>query len=485
MKRAALLVRRPRNKSELYLVVKKGLGIHLSRKASTENHSCLLDIAWEVVSRQHLNFLIVGPRGGGKTRLVSTIEFLEGCWGTPDIFHVGAITEQAKRGYEYILEYATLPHTKYTLDGDPLLSSTSWSDGLPLEESDYVIFNWSGSPETYRSLISAAGRKNPKLSIHPGTIHQVSGGHPHFKTFDELERAKPRVVQQFTGMGREGTVSVYLSTRETAHGLVQRMMDTAKETGTPRLHFLDLWDTKAPCPECVKNECLLWDDCQGRYKDTDGHRSRQALEQRKAETDEETWAVQFCMREPGTQSLVWANFSDANLGDVGYNPDLPFELWVDDNVAAPRAIIYVQVVGNELHLFDSSYEPHQTQDRAVADVLARGYGRPSLAVVMAGDAALRQAFYDAEIQTYSVKTPFTRIEGANAARRLICDATGHRAVKIHPTRGMNAVLVKHVRRHYRNEVAPNVFGEEPAKHPEDHFPDALCYGCWYHRQLGS
>jgi len=183
---------------------------------------------------------------------------------------------------------------------------------------------------------------------------------------------------------------------------------------------------------------------------------------------------------------VWANFTDANLSEAAvYKPDQPFEVWCDDNVAAPRAIIFAQVAGDEIHLFDSYYEPHKTQDKSVADVLARGYGKPKIAVVMAGDASLKQAWHDAQVQTYSVKSPYTRKEGANAVRRLICNATGHRAVKVHPRAGQNPTLIKHVRRHYRNEVEPNVFSEEPAKHPEDHFPDAVSYGCWYHRRMGS
>jgi hypothetical protein len=401
----------------------------------------------------------LAPRGGGKTRGLSLVEWLKGTHGKRHIFHAGGIDEQAKRGYGYVREYIDLPQFKGTVDPrNSLMSQTKWSNGSVLE-------------------------------VHAATMNQTSGAHPDLKVGDELEKWDWDVYQQFLGMGtKEDVQTVFISTREKAFGLMQTVLDEAADRDI-KVYSYCVWETKARCPTCEKAKCSLWEPCQGRYRDSDGHRSIKNITDKYLLSSAETWASQHECRRPGSQGLCFANFVSevgsserSNVStEATYNENYLIEVWCDDNVAEPRAIVYCQkgfLGGIErIWAFGEYYEPGRLQTESVRDVLLALPKKPEFAVIPNEAIALRIAFQQEGIATVSPKG-YRRVEGVNVVNRFIKDAHGQRLFLLNPS-CKNAI--RSLRNHHRTEVANGTYSDEPAKHPDDHMSDAVCYGFYLKR----
>jgi len=399
----------------------------------------------------------LGPRGGGKTRMISLLEWLLACKEKTWIFHAGGIEEQAKRAYSYMQEYIGLPAFRGMV-ADSLMSETRWRNGSRLE-------------------------------IHAATVAQVSGAHPRLKVADEVEMWRPEVLEKFWGMGTgEGVQTALISTRDRAVGLMQHVLDQAPQRGLA-VYSWCIWDVKQSCTECLHSACELWDQCQGKHQYSTGHRPRSDLVDKFLTMSPDTWEAQFLCKRPGQQGLVFPSFV-SELGDpehsnvteaAEFDASLPVEVWCDDNIAQPRAILAVQEDSlGPLRVFWEHYEAGRLQETSVKAVLEKlqEMGKhPEVAIVPPEATALRIAFNQAEVDTASPHN-YRRKEGASIAARFICNANGQRALLIHP-RCTNTI--RSLRVAYRKEVSPGVYDDEPAKHSDDHCQDAVLYGTWRHR----
>ncbi len=450
---------RRRRLDNLHTNIQQRMGYAVARQASPgcPDHiapfAFLADLYFGRIQRA----IGLGPRGGGKTRLVSILEWLIGCRERTWMFHAGGVEEQAKRAYSYLQEYVALPVFAGMVQ-ESLISETRW---------------WNGS----------------RLEIHAATINQVSGAHPRVKVADEVEMWDPTVLEKFWGMGTgEGVQTVLISTRDRAVGLMQTVLDEAPHRGL-KVYQWCIWDVKAPCPECLKGGCELWGECQGKHQHTTGHRPRQDLVDKFLSVSPETWEAQFLCRRPGRQGLCFPDLitepgdpHHSNVTEAAeFDPALPVELWCDDNIAQPRAILFVQVDGlGRLRIWDEYYEAGRLQSESVAQVLARLQERgkrPEVAIVPPEAVELRMSWHAAETDTASPQH-YRRVQAAAVASRLICSANGQRVLLLHP-RCRNAI--RSLRTAYRKEISPGVYDEEPAKHSDDHCQDAVMYGCWMHR----
>jgi len=452
--------RTQRDRDGLFAGIERLLGFTIARHPSPgcPEHRAPLDFLADLYFGQVQRAIGLAARGGGKTRLVSILEWLVACRDKTWMFHAGGVEEQAKRAYSYVQEYVGLPAFAGMV-ASSLMSETRWANGSRLE-------------------------------VHSATINQVSGAHPRLKVADEVEMWDPAVLEKFWGMGTgEGVQTVLISTRDQAVGLMQMLLDEAPKRQLA-VYSWCIWDVKQPCPDCLKGGCELWDQCQGKHQHSSGHRPRLDLVDKFLSVDRDTWEAQYLCKRPGQAGLCFPDFvsepgspEHSNVTEAAeFDPQYSVELWCDDNVVLPRAILFVQEDGSgRLRVFEEYYRAGYLQASSVATAVERltelGKFPPEKAVVPADAAALRLAFTQADVDV-AVPRDYRRREGASILAQRIRTASGQRALLIHPR---CTATIHSLRIAYRPLIAPGVYGDEPAKHAEDHAQDACCYGTWVHR----
>lgn len=77
------------------------------------------------------------------------------------------------------------------------------------------------------------------------------------------------------------------------------------------------------------------------------------------------WEGLWCQAE----GLVYGEFDIDNLTDDDFDPDLPFELGIDDGYVDPRAILFFQKRGSEVLVFDEIYESRKLAETHVKQIL--------------------------------------------------------------------------------------------------------------------
>lgn len=456
----------PKTDDELHRYIKTLLGYDIARKPVCSHHDApftpLADLFFDRTHRA----LVVASRGSGKTLLTSILEFLLATFNPNyHIFHSGAIDEQARRGYEYLRTYIhskninPAPNYPIVDPSNSIMSQTRWKNGSLLE-------------------------------IHSATLNQTSGAHPHLKVGDELERWKPEVYQQFIGMGTTANLkTLFISTRERAYGLVQTLIDESHRRDITVYNFC-VWETKEPCLTCPQDACPIYAACLQKYQHSSGHRSVKNIADKFLLSDFETWKTQQLCEIPGSQGLCFPNFhaipsNESNQSNVNplalYNPDYPIELWCDDNTAQPRAILAVQqgfFAGIErIWAFQEYYEKGRLQSQSVKEVLERLPQKPEVAIIPQEALELKLAFHAEDIPTLHPKN-YRRVEGTSIVNRFIQDVHGRKLFILHPS-CQNAI--RSLQKHHRAEIAPDIYGEEPVKTPDDHFADAVAYGLFLHK----
>lgn len=458
----ALAARIPETDAALHGYIEQCLGFSFARRAVCEEHSAPFQFIADLYFNRVQRAIELAPRGGGKTRATSILEWLKGGHGKAHMFHAGGIDEQAKRGYGYVREYIDLPQFAGVVDPrESLMSMTKWANGSVLE-------------------------------VHAATMNQTSGAHPDLKVGDELEKWRYDVYQQFLGMGTaEDVQTVFISTREKAFGLMQTVLDEAAERDI-KVYSYCVWETKVRCPVCTKGQCPLWEPCQGRYKDSDGHRSVKNITDKFLLSSEETWASQHLCLRPGSQGVCFPNLvtepgepDKSNVSEAAiYDEQYPIVVACDDNTASPRAILYCQegfLAGvRRVWAFGQYYEPGRLQSESVKSVLEALPKRPEYAVVPPEATALRISWQQQGIPTVSPKN-YRRVEGVNIVNRFIRDANGQRVFVLHPN---CRDAIRSLRNAHKAEVAPGVYSDEPVKGGEDHFSDAISYYLFLRRYEG-
>lgn len=181
------------------------------------------------------------------------------------------------------------------------------------------------------------------------------------------------------------------------------------------------------------------------------------------------WYVTF-------EGVVYAEFGAENLTDDEPDPNLPFELAVDDGYIDPRAILFIQRTSTRILVFDELYhskhlgetcvrevldkciamagkklpdelqcasnetiarwcrEPEPMDDAQIRQLAEQGIERPArvrlpeLAIGSPEAKELQQLFRKADI-VYRYQ-PHEVVEGIKVVRRLICDGNGVRTLRV-------------------------------------------------------
>jgi hypothetical protein len=209
------------------------------------------------------------------------------------------------------------------------------------------------------------------------------------------------------------------------------------------------------------------------------------------------WYVTF-------EGVVFSEFGAENITDAEPDPNLPFELAVDDGYIDPRAILFVQRTGTQILVFDELYHTRHLGETCVREVLNKCIERagltlpdelqsaenekiavwcregtdkprvqlPEIAIGSPEAKELEQHFRLADIP-YRYQ-PHEVVEGIKVVRRLICDGQGIRTLKVN-RRCRN--LIWELTEGYQYPPGAKADSEKPAD-GNDHAADALRYWCW-------
>ena len=184
------------------------------------------------------------------------------------------------------------------------------------------------------------------------------------------------------------------------------------------------------------------------------------------------------------EGLVFDTFTEANIVSEEPDPELPFELGIDDGYIDPRATLFIQKKGTHILVFDELYETKTLEEATVEHIVARceEYGRlPEIAAISHEATALRRRLREANIPArnwMSVKVGgggSTRKQAVRKTRALICDGHQYRALRIHP-RCRN--LIDEITTGYRNKPDAGGGYQDQAEDGNDHACEALEGWVW-------
>ncbi len=227
-----LLLTPCKTREELNKWIKYFLGLHLpnvtvSRYADTNP----LDVIWEVYEITVLKhnpldiqeLLYVAGRGSGKTLGMAIVELMTMLHDHRDAVHVGAILNQAKRCYDYIVKFLLNNKVSEIINPNSLGQEKRIQQKMNMEKS---IFKLDDDQVT--------------LEILPCTLKAVNGPHVPLVVVDEIDTVSGEAVKAFrdiSGMLDSKTVSgrvqrqlrVGISTRKSMFGLMNKQMENAEK----------------------------------------------------------------------------------------------------------------------------------------------------------------------------------------------------------------------------------------------------------------
>ena len=189
-------------------------GFHWGRKAICANHSAPLDIFAEIYFSQIRHMLLIAPRNGGKTQMLTLLALLKMHFSQYTISHMGAVESQAHRARDYLHK---------------LLGIAPWSDDVKgqLNQGNATFHNGAG------------------IEWLTGTLNQASGGHPVLAILDEVDMVDPPVRQRFlkTPSG-PSAMFVEASTHYIQQGTISQIL---KETPNLPVRRFCIWESLQQC----------------------------------------------------------------------------------------------------------------------------------------------------------------------------------------------------------------------------------------------
>ena len=235
-------------------------------------HDAPLDFVADMLFGITQKAIVLANRSGGKTMnlalihtLRSVVKSLVAGAGLSTV-HVAAVAIQAKRCYDYVMQYNKVPFVRrYVEHAKELQSNTQYTTGA-------------------------------KVEIVAGTMNAVNGPHPVYATFDEVELAPWDVVQEFMSMSqsKEGVIAqdIFTSTRKRISGTMQRLLDEADERGI-KVYTWCIFEVLRRNDTCSSETCGIV-ACGGRCTRADGYYDARDAATKQRSMYKKTWDEQWC-----------------------------------------------------------------------------------------------------------------------------------------------------------------------------------------------
>ena len=108
-------------------------GFHWGRKAICANHSAPLDIFAEIYFSQIRHMLLIAPRNGGKTQMLTLLALLKMHFSQYTISHMGAVESQAHRARDYLHKLLNIPPWSEDVKGQLNQGNATFHNGAGIE----------------------------------------------------------------------------------------------------------------------------------------------------------------------------------------------------------------------------------------------------------------------------------------------------------------------------------------------------------------
>lgn len=353
----------PQTDEHLHKYIKNFVGFHLARNAVCPGHCAPFSfMADSFFQRGKSNKLVIAPRdAGGKTRALSILnslylKFYPNC----ETAVIGAILEQAKKGYSYLQEY----HNK------------------PFIGTDVI-----------RSIMSSSSYNNgSKCGILTGTVSGVNSPHPNKLLWDEIDLTDKDILQQgFSMPHTTGDIKAQIilaTTRKhsgVSKGTAQEIIDKINEGLLP---FFDLymWCIFEVIQNCKFQNCSKCEDiirygedgkaesfasvCQGKAKLADGHYPISDVWERFTNLDANIFDTEWLCKRAGRSGRMFPAFSEEVHVVEGYrhNINLPTFAGQDFGFSNPAVTEFCQVDSSDnIFFFDEIVETEKTDEQLSKD----------------------------------------------------------------------------------------------------------------------
>jgi hypothetical protein len=318
---------KPQTDKELWMYIKKFLHFAIPLRNVCEGHVSPFQFLADIFFERTFNAFGFASRGSGKTRNISIVHHLN-CLFKPgcSITSVGAIEYQAKKCYQYLLEYIS-PGKLY-------------HDCIRTSRIKDTIY-----------------KNNSQIEILPGTLNALNAPHPCKAFLDEVELVKRDIFEEFLNLA-QGTEwinpqNILTSTRKWRHGIVQDILDEKKfQVYTWCIFEVAEKCTYQDCTQCKQWIQGVWDNetprnfydvCQQRLKKAEGFLPFHNVINRFLTLSRDTWESQQECLLPGKKNLVHKWFKEEqHVKEISYNPDLPLYEAIDWGGTNPFCCLWIQ-----------------------------------------------------------------------------------------------------------------------------------------------
>lgn len=297
----------PENSDGLWSYVAAYLGYKVPRVSVCPEHIAPFSLLDDLFFERETNAVILANRSGGKTRLLSILNHLNAIHKELyEVANIGSITEQAKKGYSYLQEYADT--------------------------------EWFGQDIIYSIMRETKYRNGSVVQVLSGTLAGVNSPHPLCLIADEVELMSWDVLQEAfscaqSKMGYKA-INILASTRKYASGNMYRLLtEKPKEPSWPfKIYAWCLWESLQRCtlPDCsqCKNIIRIKDSVpeswysichdiseegmeqypEGKARISDGFYFLEDAWTKFTTLDYDKFDAQWLSKKPGRKGLVFAAF---------------------------------------------------------------------------------------------------------------------------------------------------------------------------------
>ena len=473
------LLRPCQDDDELHAWVRLYTGLRVPRTPVCPGHDAPFDYLRLSYFEPASDLVVWAPRGGGKTRLAAVATLL-------DLLHkprlsvriLGGSLEQSMKMWEYLLpDLDRLARDQlYRRPSDStrrlrlrgggnvgvLTQSQRAVRGLRVQKlrcDEVELFDpkiWEAAQLTTRSI----GRE-------VAALRRNAGGEPD-PPASRSDAATPSIIS--------GAIDA-LSTLHAPHGLMGRVVEQARASGTRVLRWCVL-DVLERCPaERPCGGCGLWEECRGRAKTAcDGFISIDDAIRMKRRVSIDAWNSEMLCRRPSTRGRVFPSFDELvhiREWDGGHEGVC---LAIDFGFSGDFAALWIAPRGDgTVHVFDEHVQAEKTVAEHLQIIAARPWPRARRVYCDPAGAARSGQTAASDIQLlrqagYLVRCRQSRINaGLEQIRHALRPATGEPRLFIDP----RCVKLIAALGSYRY---PDSGGESPLKDGvHDHPVDALRY----------
>lgn len=294
---------------ELIARCEETLGLRFPLHGVCPNHTAPGAYLLDALSNPGLNAIVWAGRGCSKTLtggLLSVIESerFKGC----ETLILGGSERQSEQMYE---------HVKKTIDEGAL---EAFIDGVP-------------------TATRARFKNGSKVRMLTASHLSVRGPHPPRLRLDEVAEFDPGIYDAAVKMLQSrpnipAALHIY-STMNHAGDLMSKIVDEAPDSGR-RLYTWCILDVAERCEGRDCEKCVLFDDCKGLCKNSNGYFKIDDIIMLKTTPGMSTdsWESEMRCLRPGARGLVWSGFDE----QIHLWEPAESETWVDIRSRLKRVV---------------------------------------------------------------------------------------------------------------------------------------------------